>query len=441
MELDCGICADTYNKTTRLKIECLYCNYPVCRKCCETWITNETTPICINPECAKEWTRKFMTEVFTKTFMANDYKKHRENILFDQERALLPATQPIVETQLKCERIVAEIERIEREELSAIYKKIRVLKEEKSRLRNPIIQPANERAIFIKACPDSECRGFLSSQWKCGLCDKWTCSNCHEVKGTTRDCEHTCDPDTVATAQLLANDTKSCPACGTGIHKLEGCDQMYCTMCNTAFSWKTGRIETNIHNPHYYEYLRRTGGGNIPRNANDIQCGREITNVFARQTSSILRHRGANDEMTRRVMQICESIIHMRLVDTPKYETDRVANNLHLRIDYLRQRISEDDFKTQVQRVEKKQQKQRDMHNILTMLVNATTDIMFRFSDTATKCGAYGVLRPEDLEALNELLGEVSTIIVYANECLSDVASTYNSKRWFINDALRLRPF
>jgi hypothetical protein len=29
--------------------------------------------------------------------MCNDYKKHRESVLFDLERALLPATQPLVE--------------------------------------------------------------------------------------------------------------------------------------------------------------------------------------------------------------------------------------------------------------------------------------------------------------------------------------------------------
>ena len=28
-----------------------------------------------------------------------------------------------------------------------------------------------ERKAFIKRCPADDCRGFLSSQWKCGLCE------------------------------------------------------------------------------------------------------------------------------------------------------------------------------------------------------------------------------------------------------------------------------
>jgi hypothetical protein len=28
----------------------------------------------------------------------------------------------------------------------------------------------NERSLFVRACPDEDCRGFLSSQWKCGIC-------------------------------------------------------------------------------------------------------------------------------------------------------------------------------------------------------------------------------------------------------------------------------
>ena len=32
---------------------------------------------------------------------------------------------------------------------------------------------------FIKSCPVENCNGFLSSQWKCGICSTHTCRNCH----------------------------------------------------------------------------------------------------------------------------------------------------------------------------------------------------------------------------------------------------------------------
>ena len=65
------------------------------------------------------------------------------------------------------------------------------------------------RKVFIRACPEEKCRGFLSSQWKCGLCENFTCSECHVVKGLNRDSQHICNPDDLATAKLLEKDTKS----------------------------------------------------------------------------------------------------------------------------------------------------------------------------------------------------------------------------------------
>jgi len=427
--MECEICIEKYNKTARLKVECPYCDYSACRKCCETWLLNETNPRCLNTVCGKEWTRQYVTKTFTKTFVSKEYKNHRESILFDQERALLPATQPLVENILKCERIDNEIRRIEDVELRAINVRISALRNERSALsRNTTT--TTERTTFVKACPDSECRGFLSSQWKCGICEKWACSDCHEIKGLSRDCEHTCNPDIVATVALLANDTKSCPSCGEGIHKIEGCDQMFCTMCHTGFSWRTGRIETNIHNPHYFEWLRRTGG-EAPRNPNDIQCGREITNTFTRNMTSTMRLKGIDTELINRVMRICESVIHFRYVELNRYAVDHVLNNQGLRIQYLRNLITEEEFKTQIQRLDKKHQKNREIHNVMTILYNTATDIIYRFDNAIT-------LRNEIQEA-RDILNEMDTILSYVNECLLDISKTYNSKRIRIDGTMRER--
>jgi hypothetical protein len=68
----------------------------------------------MNTDCAKEWSRKFIRENFTDTFINSKYKHHLQDILFDQEKALLPATQPIVEEDIRKQKIREEMKEIDK---------------------------------------------------------------------------------------------------------------------------------------------------------------------------------------------------------------------------------------------------------------------------------------------------------------------------------------
>ena len=80
-----------------------------------------------------------------------------------------------------------------------------------------------QRREFIMKCADETCRGFLSTAYKCGTCEKWTCAHCLVVVGTEKDAAHTCDPNTVETAKAIKTETRPCPKCGTRIFKIDGC--------------------------------------------------------------------------------------------------------------------------------------------------------------------------------------------------------------------------
>jgi len=168
---------------------------------------------------------------------------------------------------------------------------------------------------------------------------------------------HECNADDVATAKLLKSDTKPCPKCSTGIYKIDGCDQMWCTQCHTAFSWKTGELQTNIHNPHYFEWQRRNGQN--MRNPDDIICGHEmnhhLVNSIREKLPSTVR-----ESLRRKVDEQIVNIIHIRLVDMPNYRVDPVMNNEKLRIGYLRKEIDEEDFKKKVQRNNKLHEKKKE---------------------------------------------------------------------------------
>jgi hypothetical protein len=217
----CNICCDNYNKSTRSKILCPYCDFEVCRSCCETYILSENIPKCMKPECGKEWSRKFLRENFTNVFLSSKYKEHLENILFDQEKALLPATQPIAEENIRKSNIRKQIRNIDIH-IIELQKQRREL-EHSYHNGAPKSNTDTDRAKFVRQCPADDCRGFLSTQWKCGICLRWTCPECHELKGFERDCVHKCDPNNVETAKLLEKDSKPCPKCQSLIFKISGC--------------------------------------------------------------------------------------------------------------------------------------------------------------------------------------------------------------------------
>lgn len=289
---ECNICFDPYNKSTRVCVTCPSCGFEACRKCNETFILDPInhTPNCMN--CHKEFQREFMVQNFTLKFVSKDWKDHRERVILQKERALLPTRQPVAEMvrrkdtlTIECNTILQQINALRMEH----YNKI----EEKARIERRIrLGPAagdvvgvgggsarRENTTFVRPCPNTaaNCRGFLSTQWKCNLCNMWTCKDCHEMKGDAQDTPHVCNADNLASAKLIDAETRACPKCGARVYKISGCNQMFCTACNDcAFDWVTGRIETVIHNPHYYEFQRQRNGGQAPRVAGDILCGREI---------------------------------------------------------------------------------------------------------------------------------------------------------------------
>jgi len=376
----------------------------------------------MSPGCGREWTRQFISTVFTGVFLNGPLKSRREELLFDNERALLPATQPLVERAIQVEH--------GRREMAALNERIRELSIQIRTLATNIYrlehnQDAVVRAEFVRACSAEGCRGFLSTQWKCGICEQWACPTCHVIKGDTRDAEHTCNPDDVATAALLASDTKNCPSCHMGIFKVDGCDQMWCTQCHTAFNWRTGRIEQVVHNPHYFEWLRRNGN-EVPRAPGDNPCQ---NNEFNHRTyivfQELLRGKHAANPLSKqyedRLSRIVRNVIHMRYVIMNQYTAqNRVQRNEGLRIQYMRNWITEDHFKTILQREDKKEEKKREVRNVLDILYTTCTDIVLRFIAHLREAPAG--------QWTHVILDELVPIVDYANECFRDIGRIYKCK-------------
>jgi hypothetical protein len=342
-------------------------------------------------KCNHEWTVQFLMNNFTKTFMNTEYKRHREQFLFEREQARLPEAQHLLSVRKQRDHAVEEAEQLRTMWLDKL-----------AEARNLNRQWAGQdvqnfsKTGYTRHCPLEDCRGFLNRQWKCGVCEKSICAQCHELKLDG----HECNPETLATARLIHNDSRPCPKCGMYIQKVEGCNQMWCTDCHTAFDWRSGNIVTGtIHNPHFYEARRQAQIQG--RNVNDVPCG----GLPTQWEFSDMGFKDATQFPRNVISLVCAVegyIVH-----------PQEPNNLTHRISFLENEIDEKKFRSLIRASDKRYHKRRELDDVYQMVVTTLSDILRKIVTDKSYCD----------QAENEICG----ILNYANTALSEIATKYGS--------------
>jgi hypothetical protein len=322
----------------------------------------------------------------------------------------------------------------------------------------------NEKQCIIKNyCHLESCEGILDDKWYCVLCGRTTCPMCLEKKD---DENHTCNKDTVESVKMMKTETKPCPRCKARIYKIDGCDQMWCTRCHTAFSWTTGNIERRIHNPHYYEWLRsRSENGEIPRTDGDgdgeeekkievnhcddeieitefhttrlrqnvIMYIKKLRSIIANKNSNANSNANANSiesefENIKKQLYHFESelihIIHLREFELRKY-SDVDNNNdklckLIVRLNYLNKKINEKEYKTFLGEKQTKKEMNVEMRQLIQTWIVIKTDVLrrfiYRFSDA--------VIHNQIIE-FDDISYELDEIKSFVNTHLREIEKIY----------------
>ena len=439
---ECQICFEKFTSTRRKKVPCKNheCDEECCLACFERHLLESEN---IDPKCmfcSENIPFSHIRDYCSNEFCNKKFHLKRTNTEYERQMSLLPTSQHLAALEVEREKYRKEIA-IYDDEIRKLRDRIWEIEREKNRVPYPTTEGVknseDNKITFTQKCPSEDCNGFLSSSWKCGICDKYYCSKCHESLRIRNDPEHECDEDTVKTIQAIKKDSKPCPKCATYIFKINGCDQMWCPNCKTAFSWKTGKIETGtIHNPHYFQFLRDVGNGNIPRQPGDVAPCEMIPGYYeiTRQFNSYNLIINNDNEITRRrnyynqTMKFYRMRGHVSDVILRKYPTDYQDQYTQMRVDFLMKRTTEEAMKDQIKKLIKKEEKNREVSQIYNMYNTVTGEMLKNISQILRE------KKPSE-DLFNELKKE-KPLVDYCNQNLQELKKKFKNSVTFIEYAV-----
>ena len=490
---ECNVCCEAFNKTTHQKISCEHsgvCAFEACKACIRTYLLGTTNdPNCM--QCNKGWSDKFLAKQLNASFMRTEYSVHRKELLVQQQISRMPETMAAAETYKRIQMIESQIAAL-KEELKAateqynalddVYSKLLVYPDEdatlhfektkkmKEDLKNgkdtkklindnihslyhdiaviknggAAVTDKKEVRRFIMPCTNADCRGYLSTQYKCELCEHHTCAKCFEHIGlldkeTDDKTQHECKPENIESADFIRKQSKPCPCCGTRISKIDGCDQMWCTQCHKAFSWNTGKIITGVvHNPHFYQYQRENGGAT--RNPGDVVCGGlcqmyTLNNFLNAHFAKISKEFW---DVKSKTVELLFTIHRLQVHFTATY-IDPLRRNIQAdqdyekeRIQYIVQEITRDEMASKIIRKDNARRKQVAILHVCELFTTVAIDMFQAILTSENKNG-------ELIAEIQNHIAEYNRLREYCNDQFKDVSMIYGvcvpqiSEKW-MND-------
>jgi hypothetical protein len=392
----CKICTDCFNNSNK-KITCS-CGECYCVKCFENYLINSNKDFdCMY--CHKIYDSEFMIKNVTQSVFKR-LKTHRENVLFDREKAKLQETMmkyfeydrfvekiknEIINLRILISDIRDELKYLT-DDLSKVHDDddkdmIKSVIKEKKQLKSQMNDELEKKRMIVSnwenyekteesdfkfdkkiihKCPVDDCKGFVYSDGICGVCKSKICDMCWCV---IHDEEHMCELESVNTVNTLKKDSKPCPNCATMIFKISGCDQMWCVQCHTAFDWKTSQIEkTHIHNPHYFDWLSQNKIENYDMdfwilNQHCIKYGDEL--------------------IIKSFNEIYRLMTHIKYDEMPSLSdnTDPEKVNLDLRLKYLNNQIDDRKMKSELYKRERLNHFKKLKYEVFESIVNMFNEL------------------------------------------------------------------
>ena len=198
----------------------------------------------------------------------------------------------------------------------------------------------------------------------------------------------------------------------------QNCSHMFCMDCHCSWDWNTQKVLTTKNtNPHYYEFIRKNGG-TLARDPNDIPCGglpdiNHFHNLF-----SILK-KYSNTGCVQTLTYIHRIVNHITQIEITNFNDIDITTNRDLRVKYLMNELSEEDFKKSITIREKSRNKTVDFNNIYQMFVNVCSDIFMEMVNYNNKSITV-------IDYVTEKITVFNNLINYFNENMRKNGKKYN---------------
>jgi hypothetical protein len=411
--------------------------------------------------CKHGWNKDFIDEQLTRNFLSGEYKRHREDVLLERESSFFQETVGLMERnkeqtshcQAKIKELSAERRELQRR-LSETSRSIQNFRNTLAHLEIDAthtvtdIQTPEKRTSYIRTCLADECKGYINHRGTCGLCGLIMCTQCHEVKNKNSGEEHQCRQENIDSVAQIRKETRTCPQCHVNIFRIDGCRQMWCTQCHTAFDWRTGAvIRERIHNPHLYEWEMQqqqqqhsshttgTTDTSAPCRDNELPPLAVLRTFTLSQQTDVLTK--------RRLFDIHRNVHHIIDIEIPRFDINDTRNhgvgevfyrNIKLRVQYLRSIITRDDFKNQLVLRENRMQKNRNFQQILEMVSQACISLFHELLRMPIGNEAW---KPRLREA--SFIKKINTLIEYTNAQLASHAKRFKIRNYIITPCLDIR--
>lgn len=394
----CPICISKLKKNDQ--ITCFNCSFIACKSCIKKYIlTTEKEAICMN--CNITYNARFLKHNFDLKWLngrlSEQYRGHLEKVCLENEKKQLTNTlsnlnyytdyveaehqkkiglQKVEECKQQLFQAKIEYEKQCQQVLECNQKLTNYRRELIRNSTDSISNQKKETTTYICPCPTLDCKGLIESKdYKCKICKNELCKNCHKIITTTTD--HECNDDDVQSVQLLLKNAKRCPNCAIPIQKNAGCDQLFCTVCKTIFSWTTLNIENGfVHNPYALDWIKENRSTNRV-NSNLTHFGLNQLDCFELSNQYIQPfYYQYPDFFNEKILHILNQIIHMNdQMYLPYYEQISTTNLDFLRASYLLNELTEEQWSTDIFKIQKNKNKKQIMDNVITTTKTLLLDI------------------------------------------------------------------